>query len=40
MISNDKVESEGRKREYYEVLNAVAGALALWAGLEAVANLL
>ena len=44
MISNEieekKAGTEGKKRECYQVLHALAGSLALWGGIEAVTHLL
>ncbi len=40
-IINQKDSSENsRKRDLYEVVNALAGALGLWAGIETVIHLL
>ncbi len=44
MITNEieekKAGTEGKKRESFQALHALAGALALWGGLELVTHLL
>ena len=40
LLTNQKVKSDGRKREPYEIVYALVGALGIWAGREPVVHFL
>ena len=40
LLTNEKVKSDGRKRELYEIVYSLVGALGIWAGIEPVVHFL